>query len=269
MDPKTEAKERQKKLKDADINEILVDSYTHESMKPTPFIESFMQFERRSARGKNVEEIADNRCGQWLFLYAVIQSLPLLVIDAPDIRFTEGVEYFLCVAPRGGAPWVHNDSRTGRSWFGVAGGTGVVNLPSDIITNGVEGVYRRSHCWQVATQWAEKSQVFGSPLTDDTASSLSFPASPAPQSSIGSVSDIVQPPLLSPICGSPLPFKRTGSTSSGTPNNRHSSINLGLEALPLPPGIVPVDAPTTPFVRHNPHMSFDDILKEVPQKKKK
>ncbi|OXV06282.1 hypothetical protein Egran_05950 [Elaphomyces granulatus] len=268
MDPKTEMKERHKKIKDAEINEILVDSYTHGSMKPTPFIESFMQFERRSVHGKNIEEIIDNRCGQWLFLYAVIQSLPLLVVDAPDIMYTDGVEYFLCVAPRGGAPWVHNDSRTGRSWFGVTGGTGVVSLPSDIITNGVEGVYRRSHCWQVATQWAEKSQLFGSPLTDD-ASSLSFPASPAPQSSIGSASDIVQPPsLLNPISASPLPFGQRTSSPNGV-NKRHSTINVGLEALPLPPGIIPVDPPTAPFVRHNPHMSFDDILKEVPQKRKK
>ena len=82
----------------------------------------------------------------WL-LYVVIWSLLLLVVDAPDIRFTEGVEYFLCIL------WVH---RTGRSWFK---GTRVVSLPSNIITNGVEGVYRRSHCWQAATQWAEKGQL--------------------------------------------------------------------------------------------------------------
>jgi hypothetical protein len=274
MDPKKEAKERQKKLKDADINEILMGSYTHESMKPTPFIENFMQFERRSTHGKCVDDIADNRCGQWLLLYAVIQSLPLLVMDVPDVEFTKEVEYFLCVSPRGGAPWVQNDPKSSRSWFGVAGGAGVVSLPSDIVTNGVEGVYRRSHCWQVATQWAERSQVFGqvfgSPMIDDAESSLSG-ASPSPGllSPIGSGSDILPASLLSLNSTSPLPLPRTSSPASSALHNRHSLISHGLEALPLPAGVMPVDPPVTPVVRHNPNMSFDDILKEMPKRGKK
>lgn len=271
MDPKTEAKERQRKLKDSDINEILMGSYTHESVKPTQFIESFMQFERRSAHGKNIDEIADNRCGQWLFLYAVLQSLPMLVIDVPDLRYTEGVEYFLCVAPRGGAPWAQNDPKTGRSWFGVANGAGVVSLPSDVVTNGVEGVYRRSHCWQVAAQWAEKGQQqqqIGSPITTDDAASLFSAPTPAPQSSIGSMSDI-QPvgSTLSPGGVSPLAVPRT--SSPGLAQGNRTSIHPGLEALPLPAGVMPVEPPTKPFVRHNPNMSFDDILKGIPNGKKK
>ncbi|KAL1962382.1 hypothetical protein VTN77DRAFT_9721 [Rasamsonia byssochlamydoides] len=265
MDPKKEAKERQKKLKDADINEVLMGSYTQESMKSTPFIQSFMQFERRSAHGKNIEEIADNRCGQWLFLYAVIQTLPLLVVDAPDLRHTEGVEYFLCVAPRGGAPWVQNDPKSGRSWFGVAGGTGVVSLPSDVVTSSVDGIYRRSHCWQVATQWAEKGQLLGSPITNDDAASLFSAPTPAPQSSVGSMSDIQGPASL--ISGGVSPVPRTGSP--GLFQSNRMSIHPGLEALPLPAGVMPVEPPTKQFVRHNPNMSFDDILKGIPNGKKK
>jgi hypothetical protein len=268
MNPSKEAKERQKKLKDVDINAILMGSYNRDSLKPTAFVESFMQFERRSAHGKSVDEIADNRIGQWMFLYAVIQSLPLLVIDVSDLRYTDGAEYFLCVAPRGGAPWVHNDSKAGRSWFGVAGGAGVVNLPSDVITNGVEGVYRRSHCWQVAVQWAERSQVLGSPITtDDTASLFSSPT-PAPQSSIGSMSDVQPASMLSPGGVSPLAVPRTGSPSFINHSHR-TSIHHGLEALPLPAGVMPMEPPSKPFVRHNPNMSFDDILKGIPNGKKK
>jgi hypothetical protein len=256
VNPKTEAKERQKKLHDSDINEALMGSYTRESLKPTPFVESFMQFERRNAHGKSLDEIMDNRIGQWIFIYAVLQSLPLLVIDVQHANFTEGVEYFLCVAPRGGAPWVQNDSKSGRSWFGVAGGQGVVSLPSDVVNNATDAVYRRSHCWQVANQWAEKS--FNSPITTTTDDSASlFSAPHAPQSSIGSVSD-VQSMLMSP--GS-----TTRTSSPRIPSHSHrASIYNTLEALPLPAGVMPVEPPAKPFARMNPTMSFDDILKDIP-----
>lgn len=104
VDPKKEAKRRAKKLKDSDINAVLMGSYTRESMRPTPFIEAFMQFERRCAHGKNVEDLIDLRCGQWIFLYCVIQALPLLVVDVQDVKYTDGVEYLLCIAPRGVPP---------------------------------------------------------------------------------------------------------------------------------------------------------------------
>ncbi|KAH8698975.1 hypothetical protein BGW36DRAFT_358483 [Talaromyces proteolyticus] len=265
LDPKKDAKERQRKLKDSEINEILMASYTRESLKPTPFVESFMQFERRNAHGKTMDEIMDNRIGQWLFLYAVLQSLPLLVIDVSDVRFTNGVEYFLCVAPRGGAPWVQNDGKTGRSWFGVAGGQGVVSLPSDVVNNAVDAVYRRSHCWQIATQWAEKSQVLGSPITTEDGSSV-FSSPPVPQSSIGSISDVQS--MFSHSGMSPLTAPRTGSPGFMSHNPRASIYN-GLEALPLPAGVMPVEPPAKPFTRMNPTMSFDDILKDIPNGKKK
>lgn len=266
LDAKKEAKERQKKLSDSDINAVLMSSYNRESLKPTSFVESFMQFERRNAHGKTVDEIMDNRIGQWLFLYAVLQSLPLLVIDVSDLRYTHGVEYFLCVAPRGGAPWVQNDAKAGRSWFGVAGGQGVVSLPSDVVNNAVDTVYRRSHCWQIATQWAEKSQILGSPITTEDGSSVFSSPAPVPQSSTGSMSDATS--MLSPGGMSPMTVPRTGSPGFMSHNNRASIYN-GLEALPLPAGVMPVEPPAKPFTRMNPTMSFDDILKDIPNGKKK
>ncbi|OKL64363.1 hypothetical protein UA08_01086 [Talaromyces atroroseus] len=263
VDPKTEAKERQKKLHDSEINEALMRSYTRESLKPTPFVESFMQFERRSAHGKSLDELMDNRIGQWIFIYAVLQSLPLLVIDVLNVRFTEGVEYFLCVAPRGGAPWVQNDNKSGRSWFGVAGGQGVVSLPSDVVNNATDAVYRRSHCWQVANQWAERN--FNSPITTTTEDSASlFSAAHAPQSSVGSISDAMSP-------GSGVSTHNATRTSSPRiPSHNHrASIYNTLEALPLPAGVMPVEPPAKPFARMNPTMSFDDILKDMPQNGKK
>lgn len=261
VDPKN-TKERQKKLLDSEINEILMRSYTREALKPTPFVESFMQFERRSGHGKSLDDLMDNRIGQWLFIYVVLQSLPLLVIDALDLRFTDGVEYFLCVAPRGGAPWIQNDGKSGRSWFGVAGGQGVVSLPSDVVNNATDSVYRRSHCWQVAGQWAERN--LNSPITTEDGSSL-FSAPPAPQSSIGSISDVQS--MLSPGgTNSPHTVPRTNSPGFVSHGHRNSIYNT-LEALPLPAGVMPVEPPAKPFTRMNPTMSFDDILKDIPASK--
>ncbi|KAJ5819344.1 hypothetical protein N7474_004935 [Penicillium riverlandense] len=273
LDPKKEAKQRAKKLKNSDINAVLMNSYTRESMRPTPFIESFMQFERRCANGKSVDDLIDLRCGQWIFLYAVIQSLPMLVVDVPELHYTENVEYFLCIAPRGGAPWIHNDTKTARSWFGVAGGAGVVSLPSDVVINGVEGVYRRSHCWQMAEQWAGTDQLIDPPMVEDTfeedESSISSPYQ-AQQSSIGSSSDHPLPsPMMMPGGGltpPPPAIPRTSSPASRSRADHRHSIYPGLEALPLPAGIAPIEPPARPVSRFNPNMSFDDILREVPKK---
>ncbi|OJJ74336.1 hypothetical protein ASPBRDRAFT_52463 [Aspergillus brasiliensis CBS 101740] len=283
MDAKKEAKKKTKKLKDADINAVLMDSYTREAMKPTPFIEAFMQFERRCAHGKNVNDMIDFRCGQWIFLYCVIQSLPLVVVDVQDVKYVDGVEYFLCIAPRGGAPWIQSDSKTARSWFGVAGGAGVVSLPSDVVINGVEGIYRRSHCWQVAEQWAEKDAILAPPTIEDpydNESSLSSPYQ-AQQSSADSSSEQPQPqqlqqqqgqgtPLMSPTGLTPPPaIPRLNSPGMNRRTEHRHSIYPGLEALPLPMGVAPMDAPARPISRFNPNMSFDDILKQVPNQKKK
>ncbi|KAJ5753214.1 hypothetical protein N7520_010131 [Penicillium odoratum] len=273
LEPKKAGKLRSKKLKNSDINAVLMDSYTRESMRPTPFIESFMQFERRSAAGKTLEDITDLRCGQWIFLYAVIQSLPMLVVDVPEVRFSEGVEYFLSIAPRGGAPWIQNDTKTARSWFGVAGGAGVVSLPSDVVINGVEGVYRRSHCWQVAEQWAEAGQLIEPPTVEDweeDESSISSPY-PAQQSSAGSSSELQQQMMNMPHGGltpPPPAIPRQRSPAAGARVEHRHSIYPGLEALPLPAGIAPLEPPSRPISRFNPNMSFDDILKEVPKKEK-
>ena len=265
MDAKKEAKRRSKKLKDTDINAVLMGSYTREGLKATPFIESFMQFERRCAHGKTLNDLMDIRCGQWIFLYCVIQALPLLVVDVPNVKYNDAVEYFLCIAPRGGAPWIQNDSKTARSWFGVAGGAGVVSLPSDVVVNGVEGIYRRSHCWHVAEQWADKDAL-EPPTVEDTFDNESSMSSPyqGQQSSAGSSSE---PPQFNAHTPPPAIPRNNSPALSRRGEHRHS-IYPGLEALPLPAGVAPIEPPARPASRFNPTMSFDDILKQVPQKKK-
>ncbi|KAL2823401.1 hypothetical protein BDW59DRAFT_148826 [Aspergillus cavernicola] len=283
VDAKKEAKQMGKKLKDSDVNAVLMGSYTRESLRPTPFIEAFMQFERRSGHGKSVNDLIDLRCGQWILIYCVIQALPLVVVDVQDVRFVDDVEYFLCIAPRGGAPWVQHDGKVARSWFGVAGGNGLVSLPSDVVINGVEGVYRRSHCWQVAEQWAEKDAILGPPTIDDpyeNESSISSPY-PAHQSSTESSSEhphlqqsmqgqqTPPTPLLAPGgLAPPAAIPRMNSPALRSRAEHRHSINPGLEALPLPAGVGPLDPPARPLSKFNPNMSFDDILKQVPNQQK-
>lgn len=266
MDAKKEAKEQEKKRKDSEMNEILVGSYHHQSMKATPFLEEFMRFERRSAHGKNVNEAADLRCGQWLFMYAVLQSLPMLAMDAPNLQHSDGVEYFLCIPPRGSGPWVREDTKGQRSWFGVANGTGVVSLPSDTIGTSVEGIYRSSHCWQAALKWADQEQVFP-PGEDSSNRTSSLASHQPPQSSVGSSSD-PHPALMGPG-GNPsmisLP-NRVNSPNASAAAARHSnrqSIHLGLEALPLPAGVTPIEQSPVPSTKYNPDSNFDKILENM------
>lgn len=251
LDPGKQRKERMKRLRDDEINQALMQSYNRKSIKATPFLQAFMDFERRSAHGKTIDEICDLRNGQWIFLYSVIQSLPLVVIDAPGVRWTKGVEYFLCEVPKGAAPWIQEGHNHGKSWYSIAGGGGVISLPADIVEHGVEGVYRRSHCWKVAQEWAGDA-----PLDD------AFGGSPIQQDNESNQyeerGDLEPPPPLLPGSGPP-----SRSSSPGSRSNR-DSMHSGLEALPLPAGVVPVQA--RPMSQHDPLKSFDQIL-GIPEKK--
>jgi hypothetical protein len=257
-DPSKDAKERSRRLRDNEVNELLLGSYNRESMKATPFLEDFLRLERRSGHGCTIGEIVDTRCGQWLFMYAVLQSLPMVVVDARDIHFSQGVEYFLCVPPRGGRPWMKEDTSQSRSWYNVASGGGIVSLPADTIDHSVEGIYRRSHCWTVAAQWAS---AFGA--------QVSLGAAIPPPSGVvvgggtrASALAIANSPHLSPALN---PIRSAAEVAPSTTQNRHSrSFSFGLEALPLPPGIAPDGSRSArPASVHDPSKTFDSILAAV------
>ena len=254
---KKKAKERGKRLKDDEINLALMQSYDRDGVKATPFLEAFMAFERSTYHGKSIDEIVDLRIGQWIFLYVVMQSLPLVVVDAPGIRWTQGCEYFLCEVPRGSPPWV-KEERGQKAFYRVAGGAGVVSLPQDSVENSVEAIYHRSHCWKMAQYWSGEEVV--PPLT-------ARPPGPSRTASTNSFSEaLATPPMIGHDSFLPAP---------GSPhmNQSHrSSVALGLEALPLPPAIMADEFPqsggrkaSTP----NPTRSFDDILGPATPTKKK
>lgn len=231
LEPKKQRKESTKRLRDDEINNALMQSYNRESMKATPFLEAFMAYERRSAHGKSMEEIADLRYGQWIFMYAVIQALPLLIVDAPGVRWTKGVEYFLCEVPKGSPPWVQESASQKQSVYRIAGGSAMVTLPADVVEHSVDGIYRRSHCWQMANKWAGFSEM----------------SLPPPQF------DDLLPPEAASASGS--------RTVSPSPDRRRASMALGLEQMPLPPGVAPSGA--RPVSVHDPSKSFAAILGEM------
>lgn len=250
MESKKQAKEQLKKLKDDEINKALMQSYNRDSVKSTPFLESFMLFERKSAHGKSMEEIAELRAGQWIFMYAVIQLLPLLIVDAPGAKWTKGVGYFLCQVPKGSPPWTKAASgRKISQWYGVAGGAGVVSLPADIVDHGTEGIYRRSHCWKAAQKWTGQNElVSGGPLETDL-----------------SQDNLLSPPLN---VGLQLDSLRSRSSSPDGRSNRRS-VHVGLEALPLPDGVTLSGARLASRHGHDPAKSFEDIIGQAPCRGKK
>ncbi len=246
-DRRKQAKEHAKKLKDDEINLALRQSYNQDSVKTTPFLETFMHFERKSAHGKSMDEICDLRNGQWIFMYAVLQALPMVVVDAPGVRWTKGVEYFLCEVLKGSAPWSKEDNSHKKSWYGIAGGSGVVSLPADVVDHGVEGIYRRSHCWEAAERW--------------TGHSLDI----APAEAEEMEAPLPSPPIL--MLGAVEPRTQLLSRHS-----QRNSMHLGLEALPFPQGVAPSLSPgSRPASSYDPTKSFEAILGNsgVPTGKKK
>lgn len=238
VDKVKDAKARSKKIKEDELKSLLRNSVNQDSNISTPFLNAFKDFEFKSLRGKNIVEMSDIRCGEWLFFYAVLQALPMLVVDAPGVKWTHAVEYFLCEPPRSGVPWAREDRGLQRNWYGVAGG-GVVSLPSDVIEHGIEGIYRRSHCWEMAAKWSGESGVLSAAVTESLVDPL-----PPPPGVFGAHS------------------RHSSLAAGSTHSNRSSVVNLGLEALTIPSGVAPpspsLRSASTPTV--DASKTFDAIL---------
>lgn len=167
---KMPAKEQAKfdrRIKGNELRLVLEKSYdyqTNTANRHNPFLVEFKEFEGKEAKGKTAADLADQRIGYWLFLYVVIQSLPILVMDAPGLMFSEGVEYFLCEPPMGNPPWAEDGSQVRKLWYEVSGGAGYVELSADAVLFSVEAIYHRSHCWLSAKLWEAALQEGQQPL---------------------------------------------------------------------------------------------------------
>ncbi|CAM1506805.1 Fc.00g064460.m01.CDS01 [Cosmosporella sp. VM-42] len=231
-----------KGIKEHELILILNKAYNYDTNSiKMPFLDQFKDFELREARGKMSSDMVDQRIGYWLFLYVVIQSLPVLVVDAPGMNFTEGVEYFLCQPPMGNPPW-YGDRQVRKMWYEVAGGGGLVQLSQDAVLFSVEATYHRSHCWLAAKQWEGHTgnETLPMPPTEPALSPLQpprgvfqggedFMSSPPPAGG----PDTPSPPLGGPQ----MALRPRTHSPAGTRANQawRSSIALGLEPVPLEP----------------------------------
>lgn len=160
-DPKSQQKALKRKLHENEYKLMLLKSYNADANIRSDFLDMYKAFDIKEGKGKNALELSEQRYGHWIFLYAVIQSLPLLTTDAPGLQHTTGVEYFLCEPPMGGLPWLEEKV----AYFKTAAG-GVIALPTDVVNYGIEATYRRSHCWMAADQWLA-GQEYESPTIPD------------------------------------------------------------------------------------------------------
>lgn len=261
--PTLSAKEQikfDKNIKEHELILILNKAYNYDANRiKLPFLDKFKEFELREAKGKMAPDLVDQRMGYWLFLYVVIQSLPMLVVDAPGLKFTEGTEYFLCEPPMGNPPWVE-DRQVKKMWYEVAGGGGLVQLSTDAVLFSVEATYHRSHCWLAAKNWQGLPGAEEPPPEEPGLGPLQ-PPPPVLQGDEGMVSS--PPPMGGqgtptppPGPGSPPVTLRARNLSPGTGHSSRasrasrashayrSSIAMGLEPVPMEP-------PVNPFAIHN------------------
>ncbi|KAL3417372.1 choriogenin Hminor [Phlyctema vagabunda] len=243
LSPTEQHKHSTRKLKEYETLLLLAKSHNMDSDIKTPFLEMFSNFEEREAKGKNAQELADQRYGHWLFLYAVLQALPMLVVDIPGLRYTQGVEYFLCEPPLGELPWMEGSAGAGSkmAWYGVQGGGGVVSLPSDVVLHGVEGIFQRSHCWVAAEKWMAGSYSLEPGMA---------PPAAMEYSTQGILSPLEPPPGLAGGNFGSRPSSRGRDSATSSPglsphdysdDDRRSrgrnSVVMGLEQLPIPAGM--------------------------------
>ena len=237
--PAREQAKFDKKVKDHELELILTKAYNYDAItrrNASPFLEEFRKMELREAKGKASIDIVDQRFGYWVFLYVVIQSLPMLVVDAPDLRHSGDTEYFLCQPPMGNLPWM-DDRQVRKMWYGVAGGGGMVELSTDTVMFSVEGTYHRSHCWLAANNWDAANGPGSAAAPVEQAVS---PLQP-PQSIFQDQDAVLSGPISAPSpTGSPPPWlaqpaMRRQHLSPVAHNVSRSSVVLGLEPVPLEP----------------------------------
>ena len=164
-------------------------------------------------------------------MYVVLQSIPLIAVDAPGLRHTEGVEYFLCMPPQGNLPWLEDAGEVRKMLYQVAGGDKMVELAADVVMFSVEATYHRSHCWLAAKQWeggvdggAGYHAAHGNPV----AAPVMSPLEP-PRAVFSDEDPVMSPSSLqgsgsSPPPGSPAQLPLRGRSPGRASGHRPSSI---------------------------------------------
>lgn len=145
-----------------ELSAVLNYSYNQDALeeygKTNQFVSQFIQMEREWGSGKKIEDSADARRGRWIFMYCVLQSLPMTVVDGTGLRHGGGVEYFLCENVKGAAPWDkgRNNRQSRMSMWMPTSGPDMFGSTSNLASNPddeIDNTFRRSHCWLVAEAW--------------------------------------------------------------------------------------------------------------------
>jgi hypothetical protein len=240
-----------RKIQSHELQLILLKSHNIDTDRLNlPFLNAFKEFELKEAKGCTDTDLAEQRVGYWIFLYVVIQCLPMLVVDAPGLKYTEGVEYFLCQPPVGNLPWMEGAGQVRKVWYEVSGGEGIVELSADVVMFSVEATYHRSHCWLAAKIWEGQGSAQSAPLP-----AVMTPLEPPRPMFPGTAAESVRsmtPPGSAGIppagTGSSLPLRpRNASPVPAVSPNRQSrqsnrsSIAFGLEPINLPANSIPGD----------------------------
>ena len=240
--PTEKHEQNTRKLKGYQIEMVMIKSHNLDAAVDSTFLTMFKKFEEQESQGKNVQELTEQRIGHWIFLYAVIQSLPLFVADASYLKFTSGVEYFLCQAPMGVPPWIEETTRgIPMSLYEVKGTGGFTRLPDDVVNNGVEATFRRTHCWKMAVKWIV-AKLEGRDYLHTSADFPLFPLSLPPHINCFGDSDVESRKSSRNSIRSSIAESRSQSSSpapqpQSRPDSREShrsardSIALGLERV--------------------------------------
>jgi hypothetical protein len=155
------------------------------------FAQLWMGFEAKHTGGMTIDKIANFRLGAWLFMYCVLQSLPLLTVDAPCVQFTEGVEYFLCEPPRGRLHW--SKESTQKDWFRDPVTGVITQMAKDALELSDDAIYRLSHCWKVGEIWEQELTMLPGNVNDNHQRNDSRPDHPTQRTS---PQKSMQPPRL-------------------------------------------------------------------------
>ncbi|CAN8100987.1 unnamed protein product [Discula destructiva] len=171
-------------------------------------IDAFVRFEKTDRIGDVDPSLA--RRARWVLLYGILQTLASVSVDAPNVRYREGVPYHLSPQLKGARlpPWAKKPKN--------APGTGAAAMS----TAYGEAAHELSHCWVVPRQWTtasntsasdndeddEQNDHAGPPLLDDT-DRMGFP----------------YPPPLALSASRTTGSSDAGSTAATTPAWLHSA----------------------------------------------
>jgi hypothetical protein len=211
--------ELKRKMPKSDMINILNQSYNLDVKEnQRPIVSFWTTFELKSTAGMTIDKAANFRLGSWLFIYCVLQSLPLLTVDAPGVKFSQDIDYFLCQPSRGQVPW-STKTQTKAAFRDPTTGLWSV-MPSHIMDLGIDEVYRLSHMWIQGEVWEKQLTVMpgaGATRNPSSARSASLARGNSPSYGRGTSPMASHPEYLPSHPSTPLLSVSTGPSPAHSP----------------------------------------------------